>query len=180
MWLLSGCDEKVWAGAQYAAETVASNEPGAGTSRQHCGLLLFVCVFLNSQRRHLNRQILENSRKAFRILLILFFGWGGAKIVDVDCVGCLLLRRGLLGGLQRVLWPAGGRRLPGLPDAGQPCPSYPLPWLHHRGRGTNTHPDVLHLLCSNIWLLFTQQYSCESLFAYIIWGGITRMVLFLP
>lgn len=49
--------------------------------------------------------------------------------------GCLILRHGLLRGLQRVLWPSGGWRLRGLPDAGKSHSSHPLSWLHHCCRG---------------------------------------------
>lgn len=44
--LLSDFDEKVWAGARYAAETVAPNEPGARRSQQHSGLGFFWVVCL--------------------------------------------------------------------------------------------------------------------------------------
>lgn len=72
MWLLSGLDEKVWAGAQCAAETVAPNEPGARRSRQHCGLLLFVWFFFHN---NMSRQIFEESRKEEGLLeYFLFFG----------------------------------------------------------------------------------------------------------
>lgn len=110
------------------------------------GLFVCVCFFELAEEMHQQANLRKLQRRERFWIYFLFFGKAGRRWL----CGCLLLRRGFLGGLQRVLWPAGGRRLPALPDAGQPRPSYPLPWLHHRGRGTNTHPGVFHLLCSNV------------------------------
>lgn len=89
MWLLSDLDEKVWAGAQYTAETVAPNEPGARRSQQHSGLGFFwfvcLCVFFElAEEMHQQANLRKQQRggRGFR-----FFFFFLEMLVDDDCVG---------------------------------------------------------------------------------------------
>lgn len=66
----------MWAGAQYAAETAAPNEPGASRNRQHCGLLLFGCLFELAEETHSQANLRKQQK-----------GGMAFRMPHCDCVG---------------------------------------------------------------------------------------------
>lgn len=85
MWLLSGFTAKRCGQERGTLQRPRlQNQPGARRSRQHCGLLSFVCALLSNDQTH-GRANLRKQQKGGRAFRTLLFSFG--EIVDVDCVG---------------------------------------------------------------------------------------------